>query len=155
VRTLVEYLINSLDDDGYLKLEIDSKGEDQALSSSGGEESQIREIQDIIANLKSEYQASKNVREAFNVLRSLEPPGIGAKNLQECLLIQIRRSASVSHLAKRIIEEEFPLFEKLKISAISKKLEVTPEEVQEALKEIGTLEPKPGRVFIFRLLLEA
>jgi RNA polymerase sigma-54 factor len=147
VRVLVEYLINSLDDDGYLKTDIDNRKDIQNPIIAEGEDSQIREIQELIINNMPEVQASRNVREAFNVLRSLDPPGIGARDLRECLLIQMNRTGKDGSLAYKIVEEEFPLLEKLKVLAIAKKMDITPEKVQEALKEVGTLEPKPGRIF--------
>jgi RNA polymerase sigma-54 factor len=75
----------------------------------------------------------------------MDPAGIGARNLRECLLLQIYRYGRVSPLARRIVEEEFELLEKLKVAAIGKKLDVPPENIQAAMKEIGSLEPHPGR----------
>jgi RNA polymerase sigma-54 factor len=59
----------------------------------------------------------------------------------------MNRTGKDGSLAYKIVEEEFPLLEKLKVLAIAKKMDITPEKVQEALKEVGTLEPKPGRIF--------
>ncbi|MBF0431536.1 MAG: RNA polymerase factor sigma-54 [Fibrobacteria bacterium] len=145
IKTLVEYLINSLDDDGYLRPDIvldDLNGSGLPVES----EAEIGEIQAVISGEKTEFQVSKNVREAFHLLWKMEPAGIGARNLRECLLLQLQRTGSISPLARKILEDEFEALEKLKISAIAKKLEVGPEEVQKAIKEIGTLEPRPGRL---------
>jgi RNA polymerase sigma-54 factor len=76
----------------------------------------------------------------------MDPPGIGARDLRECLLIQMRRSSRTSPLARRIVEEGFDLLERLKIAALAKKLDETPEAVQAAVREIGALEPHPGRL---------
>ena len=106
----------------------------------------IKEIQSIIDGSLSLESASGDVREAIHVLQSMDPAGIGARNLRECLLLQIYRHGKVSDLARRIIEDEFEMLEKLKVSAIAKKFELPPEQIQAAMKEIGSLEPHPGRL---------
>jgi RNA polymerase sigma-54 factor len=103
------------------------------------------EMQAIIEGHVNLEAASQQVREAFHVLHSLDPAGIGARNLRECLILQIERTTKVSDLARRIVFEAFDLLEKLKIAAIAKKFEIMPEQVQAAIREIGTLEPHPGR----------
>ncbi|MDB5050505.1 MAG: polymerase sigma-54 factor RpoN [Fibrobacteres bacterium] len=105
----------------------------------------LSEIQSIIDGSVELDDASPVVREAFHVLQALDPAGIGARNLRECLLLQIYRYGRVSPLAKRIVEEEFELLEKLKVAAIAKKFDVPPDQIQTAMKEIGSLEPHPGR----------
>jgi len=207
VEALVEYLINSLDERGYLvpesKLLADGgedfetprasgktraskeasgngngngNGKDAAGNGEGGQGEAvaapaprselaaatdilaarnaalaannplIREIQTIIDGSTDLDAASPDVREAFHVLQGMDPAGIGARNLRECLLLQIYRYGRVSPLAKRIVEEEFDLLEKLKVAAIGKKLDVPPERIQTAMREIGGLEPHPGRL---------
>jgi RNA polymerase sigma-54 factor len=106
----------------------------------------VAEMQAIVDGSLDLDAASPKVREAFHVLQSLDPAGIGARNLRECLLLQIYRYGRVSPLAKRIVEEEFDLLEKLKVAAIGKKLDVPPEQIQTAMREIGALEPHPGRL---------
>lgn len=106
----------------------------------------VKEMQAIIDGSLELDAASPRVREAFHILQSLDPAGIGARNLRECLLLQIYRNGRVSPLAKRIVEEEFDLLEKLKVAAIAKKFDLPPEQIQAAMKEIGALEPHPGRL---------
>ena len=190
VQPLVEYLINSLDERGYLVFETqpgpEPEEEDdddiigkpaapavdaqasavpraqagantasgQALRPFGSRsplmpeiaESLVKEMQGVIEGSLDLKAASPKVREAFHVLQSLDPAGIGARNLRECLLLQIYRYGRVSPLAKRIVEEEFELLEKLKVAAIAKKLDQPPEQIQTAMREIGALEPHPGRL---------
>ncbi|MEO6096624.1 MAG: RNA polymerase factor sigma-54 [Fibrobacteria bacterium] len=184
VSALVEYLINSLDERGYLVPEhllLDDDEEDEngdAGVKDGDGKSQakpippdptadnanaaadaaasraaqaasnplVKEIQLIIDGSAALDTASPIVREAFHVLQSMDPAGIGARNLRECLLLQIYRYGRVTPLAKRIVEEEFELLEKLKVAAIGKKFDVPPEQIQAAMKEIGSLEPHPGRL---------
>jgi RNA polymerase sigma-54 factor len=105
-----------------------------------------REIQAVIDGSLPLEEAAQDVREAFHVLHAMEPAGIGARNLRECLLLQIHRSGRIGPLARRIVEEEFDLLEKLKVAAIAKKLEVPPDQVQAAMREIGSLQPHPGRL---------
>lgn len=198
VLPLVEYLVNSLDERGYLVRESeiaperDEDGDDEdeiigkpaaadAKSAADGRPSAsgpvgangsaprapqvdgaqtalppasavpeiadplIKEMQAIIDGSLDLDAASPKVREAFHVLQSLDPAGIGARNLRECLLLQIYRYGRVSALAQRIVEEEFDLLEKLKVAAIGKKFDVPPEQIQTAMREIGALEPHPGR----------
>ncbi|MBW8889034.1 MAG: RNA polymerase factor sigma-54 [Fibrobacteres bacterium] len=197
VEPLVEYLINSLDERGYLvpesKIEPEPEEEEdddiigkpaaanpaspdpvrkaseaRALAASLDHASDpsdrkgavrlrpqsvapeiaepiVKEIQAIIDGSLDLDAASPEVREALHVLQSLDPAGIGARNLRECLLLQIYRYGRVSPLAKRIVEEEFELLEKLKVAAIAKKFDQPPELIQAAMKEIGGLEPHPGR----------
>ncbi len=172
VRELVEYLIYSLDDRGWLVAEpvprdtegpgLKGKQEEPAPEREAGggdaepatggvtlvEESDPRHRQ-IVALIEGRLdvaEAEGVVREALHVLQSFDPPGIGARDLQECLLLQMRRTDRISPLARRIVEEQFPLLERLKIAALAKQLDSTPEQVQAAVREIGTLEPHPGRL---------
>ncbi len=146
VRVLVEYLIDCMDEDGYVKLSSEVPIPPGTAENDTSHQQDIIDIQNILLGEMEEVHASQNVREAFNVLRHMDPPGIGAKDLQECLLIQINRLGGISPLAERIVREAFPLFKKLKISAIAKKFEKSPEEIQSAIREIGHLDPKPGRI---------
>lgn len=201
VSALVEYLINSLDERGYLVpehllLAADDDDEEDAKGAKKPKETQdgsngsdasgqsngngktvsvkepdrnadnanaaadaaasravqaasnplVKEIQLIIDGTIALNTASPTVREAFHVLQSMDPAGIGARNLRECLLLQIYRYGRVSPLAKRIVEEEFDLLEKLKVAAIGKKFDVPPDQIQTAMREIGSLEPHPGRL---------
>jgi RNA polymerase sigma-54 factor len=151
VAELVEYLIYSLDERGWLVPDAVARGADAA---DAGErkapfedgDARHRQIQDLIEGALEPAEADAPVREALHVLQSMDPPGIGARNLQECLLLQMRRSGKASPLARRIVEEGFDLLERLKIAALAKKLDETPEAVQAAVREIGALEPHPGRL---------
>ncbi len=156
VRALVEYLVYSLDERGYLSLDShdtlmdeDVEGNTEmkaALASLPEEATEIGEIQAVIERKLDLNKASRPVREAFHVLQSLDPAGIGARDLQECLWLQILRRDDINDLARRIVRDDFALLEKLKIAVIAKKYDVTPERVQSALRIIGTLEPRPGRL---------
>jgi RNA polymerase sigma-54 factor len=156
VHELVEYLIYSLDDRGWLVVESapprkDEDGPDTAALAAVAAAPLDRDprhlqIQALIEGRIEPAEADGPVREALHVLQSFDPPGIGARNLRECLILQMRRTDKVSPLARRIVEEEFELLERLKIAALAKKLDSTPEQIQGAVREIGTLEPHPGRL---------
>ncbi len=141
VRDIVEYLIDCLSDDGYLVLDVEDGGNLPPVE----ENPFFQEVHELIELKKNDFEVSKEVREAFHILRRLEPAGIGARNLQECLLLQMYRDGNCSELALLIVEKHFDLFKKLKISALAKELDKEAETIQTALREIGRFEPKPGR----------
>jgi len=118
-RLLVEFLINSLDADGYLRMTTDEITE--ATGRNPGE-----------------------VEEALHIVWAMDPPGIGARNLPECLKLQLIAKRMDQTLAMRIISEAWELFEKRKIPDMAKLLEVEMGEVQRAVDFIKTLHPKPG-----------
>ena len=173
VYALVEYLIHSLDERGYLtpagirggeedEEEDAGKGEAGKAATNGAAgvplpalapmppagpaDPAMVEILAVIDGTLSLQEAGHDVREAFHVLQAMDPAGIGSRNLRECLVLQMQRLDRISPLARRIVAEEFDLLEKLKVAAIAKKLDVLPEQVQAAMKEIGSLEPHPGRL---------
>ncbi len=119
LKLLVQFLIGSLDNDGYLRIPIEDIAEFTQTS--------VFEIE-----------------EARNVLCKMDPAGVGARNLQECMILQLRARNHHNTLTMHILEETWELFEKLKIPEISRHFGVEPREVQEALELIRTLNPKPG-----------
>lgn len=118
-KLLVQFLIGCLEENGFLRIPLEQISEFTNTS--------IFEIE-----------------EALNVIWNMEPPGLGARNLQECLMIQLRRQGKRDSLAMRIISEEWDLFEKLKIPDIARRLGVDAIRVQEVLGIIKRLNPKPG-----------
>jgi RNA polymerase sigma-54 factor len=142
LKELVEYLIASLDSNGYLHPSEPDLA--QIAQSTNGDEL-LDVIDDIIEGRLALEMAPEMVREAFHILQSFEPAGIGARNLQECLLIQIYRHEKPMPLAQKIIEECFSLLATRKIPEMAKQLHVSTKEIQEALHQISQLTPKPGR----------
>lgn len=129
---LVEYLIGSLDDDGLLRKSLESICDELA----------------IYAGIES---TEEELEEALFILQDFDPAGIGARNLQECLIIQILRKKSeekkpdrVLELEERIIKQCYEEFTRKHWDKIIKKLDVTEEEFNEALAEITKLNPRPG-----------
>jgi RNA polymerase sigma-54 factor len=119
MQLICEFLIGSLDTDGYLRLPI--------------------------PELAAFIQADPfEVMEALQILWTLDPPGVGARDLRECMLLQLRARRKEGTLAMRIIDETWDLFEKLKIPEISRHFNVEPKQIQEALETLKTINPKPG-----------
>jgi RNA polymerase sigma-54 factor len=118
-KLLVTFLISSLEPDGYLRLS-------------------TKDIADYLGISEVE------VEEALKVIWTMEPAGLGARNLQECLKLQLARRHKEGSLAMRIITEAWELFEKLKLPEIARQMGVDVHEVQLAADEIKTLSPRPG-----------
>ncbi len=88
-----------------------------------------------------------NFIKAHEFLKNFEPAGIGAKDLKDCLLIQLERNNRKKSLAYKIIKNTFPLLLKRRIQEIAKQLKKSEESIQIALEEISTLDPSPGKRF--------
>jgi RNA polymerase sigma-54 factor len=71
--------------------------------------------------------------------------GIGARSLQECLILQARRKTFKTELPMKILTDGFDMFVKVQVSGLAKKFDCTSDDIQKALKEISDLDPKPGR----------
>jgi RNA polymerase sigma-54 factor len=85
---------------------------------------------------------------AKEILQTFDPPGVGAEDLRECLLIQLRdptRAQPANPLAIEILDQHFDALQRCKYPEIARALKVDQERVIEAVHEIATLEPKPGR----------
>ncbi|GAB1489490.1 RNA polymerase factor sigma-54 [Opitutaceae bacterium] len=87
------------------------------------------------------------VQEAAKLLKTFDPPGIGAQNLSECLLLQLSAKGRNDSLAARILRDHFDLLTRRRIPEIARKLGAGMDDVQQAIEVIGTLDPAPGRRF--------
>lgn len=127
-KPICEFLIGSIDESGYLR----------------------REIEDIIDDLAFTQNIVANTNEVLSVLEKihdLDPPGVGARSLQECLLIQLKKKNNSKQSiinSINLIENEFELFSKKKFSRISEKLNLSQENLRLVIEEISRLNPKPG-----------
>lgn len=125
--TMAEYIIGNLDDNGYLTRSIDAIADDVAIAEG-------LEV------------TPQQAREAWNAVRQLEPAGIGATDLRDSLLLQLRRrepSTRRDH-AIAIIDHYFDLFSKKHFDRITSLLGITRDELQDAMALIRQLNPKPG-----------
>ena len=86
-------------------------------------------------------------QEAARILKTFEPAGIGAADLGECLLLQLRAQGKGESLAARIVRDHFDLLTRRRIPEIARKTGVHLDDVQDAIGEIGRLDPAPGRKF--------
>ncbi|PKP11385.1 MAG: RNA polymerase sigma-54 factor [Bacteroidetes bacterium HGW-Bacteroidetes-4] len=130
-KKLAEYIIGNIDDDGYLRRDLDAIVDDLAFA----------------LNMETSLEQLKKVLE---VIQDFDPPGVGATNLQECLLIQIRKRDQENEsliLAEKILDEFFTEFTRKHYDKIIAKLNITEEELKAALDEILRLNPKPGGTY--------
>lgn len=136
---IAEQIVGSLDDDGYLR---------RALQS----------IADDLAFKQSMWVEEKEIEALLLKVQQFDPPGIGARNLQECLLIQLRRkqaelreealqdpaSDEIRKLAILVIEKHFEEFTRKHYDKIQKSLHLEESQMKEVLHQIISLNPKPG-----------
>jgi RNA polymerase sigma-54 factor len=119
-----EEIIGNLDDDGYLRATLDELAQQSGVP--------LREMERALA-----------------LVQDFDPLGIGARDLRECLLIQVRQLDLEGTLVEKIIQDHLGDLEKRKYPNIAKALNVTPQEVMEASQTIiHELEPKPGRPYL-------
>jgi RNA polymerase sigma-54 factor len=122
VRLAGEEIIGNLDEDGYLRATLEEMSEKTHLPLAV-------------------FEA------ALALVQSFDPPGVGARDLRECLLIQLRQQTDPDPLAVEILEGHFDAFQRCKYAELARALKRDPDRVQEAVEEIANLEPKPGRRF--------
>lgn len=129
---IAEYLIGNLDNDGYLRRDIKAVTDDLAFSQ--GIYTTKEKVQDILENY----------------VQKLDPPGVGARNLQECLLLQIEKKVSADKavtLAANILRNQFDALTNKHYNKIMQKYDVDEDDLRDALDEISKLSPKVGGNF--------
>ena len=129
-RNIAEFLVGSIDDDGYLR----------------------RDVQDIVDDMaftQGIYTDEKAVEKILHIIHDLDPVGVGARNLYECLLLQLRHKTPTEYveLAITIIQNEFDAFTKKHYEKLMVTLEISKEQLKKAIVEIEKLNPKPGGSF--------
>ena len=117
-----EYLIGSLDENGFLTTPLSEIG------------------------LLSELPL-RDLQEGLTILQSFDPVGIASKDLQDCLLKQMEARGWETTLAYRIVAEQFPLLVRRRVPELSRKFSHTTEAIHDALKKISELDPAPGKRF--------
>ena len=128
---LAAYLVGSIDEDGYLRRDLESVADDIAFTL--GIETSAEELERLLG-----------------VLHELEPAGIGARNLRECLLLQmapIPINSRPRRLARKILTNYFEEFVKKHYEKLMSRLQVSEEDFREAIAEIRRLSPKPGNLY--------
>jgi RNA polymerase sigma-54 factor len=122
-RVLAELIIGNIDDYGYLKATV----EELAATAS---------------------QPPERIADVLKVVQTFDPPGVGALDLRQCLLIQLERSGLQETLEYRIIRDHMDALGKRRIPEIARGTAADVELVQTAMLRIGRLEPRPGRAFL-------
>ena len=129
-RDIAEFLVGSIDDMGYIR----------------------RTIQDIVDDLaftQGVYSDNETVERILQIVQELEPAGVGARDLQECLLLQLKHKtpSEAVELAIDIIENQFDAFTKKHYEKLIQKYDISKEQLRKGIEEIEKLNPKPGGAF--------
>jgi len=125
---IAEQIVGSLDDDGYLRRELSS-------------------IADDLAFRQSMVVEEKEIEALLEQIQQFDPPGICARNLQECLLLQLKRKLGEGKsvaLAIQILSKYFEEFTKKHYEKIQHNLNLTDEQIKDVINQIIKLNPKPG-----------
>lgn len=127
-QPIAAFIVGSVDESGYLRREIDDLMDDLAFTQN-----QMVSREELLAVLKK--------------VQTLDPPGTAARNLQECLLLQLQRKksdrSSIEN-ALQIIEHGFDAFSRKHYQKLQDRFHLSAEELKEALEEVSKLNPKPG-----------
>ena len=129
-REIAEFLVGSIDDMGYIRRSIQDMVDDMAFT-------------------QGIYTDEKTVERMLHIIHELEPSGVGARDLQECLLLQLKHKTPTEYvaLAIDIIENQFDAFTKKHYDKLQQKYNVSNEQLKTAIHEIEKLNPKPGGSF--------
>ena len=129
-REIAEFLVGSIDDMGYIRRSVADMVDDMAFT-------------------QGIYTDEKMVQKMLQVIHELEPSGVGAQDLQECLLLQLKHKTPTEsvELATDIIENQFDAFTKKHYDKLIQKYNVSNEQLKKAIHEIEKLNPKPGGSF--------
>jgi RNA polymerase sigma-54 factor len=137
---LAEEFVGNIDDDGYLacSLEEIQRGANEVLA---------REAEDRDLDTEVPAFSEAEVAAMLQVIQDLDPAGVGARDLRECLLLQLRATGQRDSLAWRLVEEAFEELIAHRWSELSKRFGISAQAVQAAHDEIAKLDPKPGLRF--------
>ena len=126
-RQIASFIIGMIDDDGYLRRDLESLADD--ISFRLGIETDENEVEDLL-----------------HMIQEFDPVGVGARDLRECLLLQLdakKQTASIQ-LAAKILRDHFTEFTKKHYSKITGRLNISEDQLKEAIAEIVRLNPRPG-----------
>lgn len=124
---LATYLVGTIDDDGLLRRE-------------------LIDIVDDLAFSQGVFTEEKELERLLEIIQDLDPPGVGGRDLRECLILQLerKRPSFKVNLALSILEDYFDSFVKRHYQKLMDRLGVNEDELRDAIEEIGRLNPKPG-----------
>lgn len=128
-QKIAEYIIGNIDENGYLHRNLQS-------------------ISDDILFQQNMDVSEEELDELLKTIQKLDPSGVGARDLQECLLIQLRKRHmdDVNRLAQNVVSNYFEEFSRKHYDKIIRQLNVSEEELRDAIDEIVSLNPKPGNI---------
>ncbi|MBT8205453.1 MAG: RNA polymerase factor sigma-54 [Eudoraea sp.] len=124
---IAEFLVGSIDESGYIRRT-------------------IPDIMDDLAFTQNVYVEEAAIQNVLKIVQELDPPGVGSRALDECLIIQLKRKETTPsvELATEILEKSFEQFTKKHYQKLLQKHNITEEELKDAVAEIEKLNPKPG-----------
>ncbi len=127
---IAKFLVGSIDQTGYLRRDLE-------------------DIVDDLAFTEGINTSKKNIEKILEIIHLLDPPGVGAQDLKECLLIQLKRKKASKDISNaiKIIETSFEIFSKKHFKKIILKLNISEIDLKRAILEIEKLNPKPGAAF--------
>ncbi|MDC2865541.1 RNA polymerase factor sigma-54 [Bacillus sp. BP-3] len=140
--TIQQHLVNQLQ---YYKIDEEQRKIASFIILNVNENGYLQETNEELASLLS--VRIEEVNSCMELVQSLEPAGVGARNIQECLSIQLKRLQKRSALAEMIVDEHFAYFVKKDWRKLANVLKCSTEELQEAVHVITSLQPKPGLAF--------
>ena len=120
---VAEAIIGNIDDHGYLKATVE-----EIVLATGAPLEQVSEV--------------------LQIIQTFDPPGVAARDLRECLLLQMKRARMQDTLEFRIVRDYMEALSRRRIPELARVTETTVDEVQQALARIARLEPRPGRAFL-------
>lgn len=129
-RDIAEFLVGSIDDSGYLRRS-------------------LADVVDDLAFTQGIYTDESQIEKILHIIHDLEPAGVGARDLQECLLLQLKQKTPTDsvHLALEIIEDQFDAFTKKHYEKLLQKFGINQDQLKKSIEEIERLNPKPGGAF--------
>lgn len=130
-RQLAQFIVGNIDEDGYLRRELEAIVDDLVFT----------------VNVNTDV---KTLERLLKVVQDFDPPGVGARNLQECLTLQlqkVKKKTDEQEKALKIVTDYFELFTKKNYEKLIKKLNVPREELKDIVDEIIRLNPKPGSAY--------
>jgi RNA polymerase sigma-54 factor len=125
---LAQYILGNIDDDGYLRRRLEA-------------------IVDDLAFTQNITTSEEELFEVLQIVQDFDPPGVGARDLQECILLQLERKNQSSHtvvLARKIMKSHFQEFTRKHFDKILKRMNISEDDLKIAIDEILKLNPKPG-----------
>jgi RNA polymerase sigma-54 factor len=127
---IAKFLIGSIDNSGYMRRP-------------------LLDLTDDLAFTQNIYTDVETIEKVLKVVQQLDPAGVGARDLQECLLIQLQRKVQTPHteLAGLIVKKTFEKFTKKHYLKLQKKFNISENQLKDAIQEIERLNPKPGSCF--------